>query len=207
MKFTQRITLIFILPCLISCSQNNSTNSSPRPKDLYLEYVKKLDSGITDINYVEFRRSLIQSPQFKKVKSSQTQMDSLGGLMLLAAKDSNLKEVIVFSKQILDIDYTNLMAHKMLRQSYEYLGDTINQYKHLKIGVGLLNSILKSGDGKSCNSAWLIVQTTEEGFVIEMIGGQIVNFEKNKNPNCEKFTINNEGKIEEYYFSNIVAQK
>jgi len=58
-------------------------------------------------------------------------------------KNSQYSEIIDVANKLLSIDYTDMEAHKILRQTYKALGDTANERKHHDIEFGLLNSIVK----------------------------------------------------------------
>ena len=99
------------------------------------------------------------------------------------------------------------MAHKILRQTCETIGDTINAKKHKTILTGLLNSIVKNGDGKTCKTAWPVIQVSEEGFILQMLGAKIQNIEVgNKSGLCDKFEVEVDKTSMTYYFetSNIL---
>ena len=192
------------------CPSDSTVSIAMRKKSLnekYSQYVKKLEGGNTDINYKEFRESFIESTQFVAASKRQREIDSLGNEMFINIKESNYQQVITATKEILSIDYSNMMAHKMLSKAYEDLGDTINAEKHKEILNGLLNSIIKNGDGKTCKTAWPVIQVTEEGFILQMLGAKIQNIEVgNKNGLCDKFEVEINKISITYYFetSNIL---
>jgi len=64
-------------------------------------------------------------------------------------------------------------AHKVLQQTYKALKDEANRQKYHDIEFGLLNSIVKNGDGKSCKTAWPVVQIEEEYFILDMLGAKL----------------------------------
>lgn len=91
-----------------------------------------------------------------------------------------------------------MFAHKYLQQTYKILGDSVNQRKYRDIEFGLLNSILNSGDGKTCESGWHITQIEEEYFILNVIDAQfqtqaITYGGKNA---CDKMTVKTDDGIE-----------
>jgi Domain of unknown function (DUF4919) len=148
-----------------------------------------------------FRESFIESEQFKIAKNQKEVLDSLQKEMNSFVKLKNAQEVINVTKKILCIDYTNMQAHKMLRQSYKIIGDTINAQKYKTIQFGLLNSIVKNGDGKTCETAWHVVQIEEEYFILKMLDATLIEQRiDKKNGLCDKINVNEEGKEKTYYF-------
>jgi hypothetical protein len=172
----------------------------PTFNDKYSEYVKQLENGANDIDFVAFRNSFLDSKQFGK---KSTNYDSLKKQTYNEIKNKNYQEIIRLTKAMLSIDYTSMFAHKYLQQTYKILGDTINRNKYHDIEFGLLYSITKSGDGKTCETGWHVTQIEEEYFIINMIGADLQSqsiTSSGKNA-CDKMVIKTEdGEIKTYFF-------
>jgi hypothetical protein len=118
-------------------------------------------------------------------------------------KNKNYPGVINLTKAMLSIDYTSMFAHKYLQQTYKILGDTIKQNKYHDIEFGLLNSIIKSGDGKTCETGWHVIQIEEEYFILNMIGAslQTQSISSSNKHMCDKMVVKTEGgDIKTYFF-------
>src|SRR5258706_6024294 len=100
---------------------------TPNFNDKYSEYVRQLENGKTDLDFVEFRNSFLESKQFDK---KSTNYDSLKKQVYTEIKNKNYKEVVRLTKAMLSIDYTSMFAHKYLQQTYKILGDTLNKNKY-----------------------------------------------------------------------------
>lgn len=169
--------------------------------DKYSDYVKQLEAGKTDIDYLDFRYSFIESEQFKIASSKSQEFDSLKREMYVQMDKSNSQEIIKITKQMLSIDYTSMIAHKILRQTYKIMNDTINASKYKTIQFGLLNSIVKNGDGETCKTAWPVIQIEEEYFILQMIGASMQEQSvDNKGGLCDKMQVKVDGKKKTYYF-------
>ena len=131
----------------------------PKFDDKYSRYVQGLETGKTDIDYQDFRFSFLDSEQFKVANGSK--LNELEREMRAAMAKSEYSQVIRITQQMLSLDYTSLIAHKILRQTYKIMGDTTNATKYKTIQFGLLNSITHKGDGKTCATAWPIIQLAE----------------------------------------------
>jgi hypothetical protein len=117
---TRIISSIFaFLLTAASYGQTTSEINVPTFGDKYAAFVKKLESGQTDINYKEFRESFIESEQFKLASKKSKEFDSLKKEMYAEMDKENFQEVISVTKKMLSIDYTSLIAHKILRQTYK----------------------------------------------------------------------------------------
>ena len=193
------ITIVFTSICTFG--QEMPEVIIPNFNDTYSGFVKKLEAGQTDIDYQAFRFSFIESEQFKIASKKSVMFDSLKSEMYAQMTKSNYSEAIKITKQMLSIDYTSMIAHKILRQTYKAAGDTINALKYKTIQFGLLNSIVKNGDGKTCATAWPVIQIEEEYFILEMVGAKVQKQSiDNKGGLCDKMQVKVDGKKRIYYF-------
>lgn len=199
-----KIILTFLSTVLLNISVFGQTETKiavPNFNDKYSEYVKQLELGQTDIDYQDFRFSFIESEQFIIANKNSEKLDSLKKEMYGNMKTKEYANVIDITKQMLGIDYTNMLAHKILRQTYNIVGDTINSAKYKTIQFGLLNSIVKSGDGQTCATAWSVIQISEEYFILEMIEAELLKQSvDNKGGLCDKMEVKVDGEKKTYYF-------
>jgi hypothetical protein len=171
MNKNQTLLLVTSFLALSSITHAQDTNIVvPVFDDTYSKYVRQLESGDLNIDFADLRNSFLDSRQFLK---KGTNYDSLRKLVYAGIRNKNYDAVIRLTKAMLSIDYTSLFAHKYLQQTYKILGDTTNQKKYHDIEFGLLNSIVNSGDGKTCESGWHVTQIEEEYFVLSMIDAQL----------------------------------
>ncbi|MFT3980163.1 MAG: DUF4919 domain-containing protein [Ferruginibacter sp.] len=197
------IVSIVVLLITITCKgQSNPGIMIPAFKDEYTETIKKLESGITDIDYRNFRESFLNSEQFKVASKRSGEKDSLKKYMYTLMAKKNYTEIIHVTKQILSIDYTTMIAHKILRQTYNIIGDTANASKYKTIQFGLLNSIVQNGDGRTCATAWPVIKVEEEYFILQMIGATLQNQSiDDEGGICDKMQVRTEeGESKTYYF-------
>jgi hypothetical protein len=142
----------------------------------------------------------LDSKQFDK---KSTNYDSLKRQVYTEINNKNYNEVIRLTKAMLSIDYTSMFAHKYLQQTYKILGDTINKNKYHDIEFGLLYSITRSGDGKTCETGWHVTQIEEEYFILNMIGADLQkqSISSGGKNSCDKMVVKTEeGEIKTYFF-------
>jgi hypothetical protein len=194
------ITTIFLFNFNIVIGQTEI--KIPEFNDNFSKTVKKLESGKTDINYKTFRESFIESEQFKIASEKSSEFSKLTKKMYNQMSKSEFDSVISTTKKMLSIDYTNMKAHKVLRQTYKIVGDTINAKKYKAIQFGLLKSIVNNGDGKSCEKGWSVIQISEEYFILKMLGVELnIQSIDNNGGICDRMEVVNEnGEKKVYYF-------
>ncbi len=200
MKKTLFITVAILLYGSYSHGQTNFEVVTPDFKDTFSSIVKQLESGENQINFKEFRESFIESEQFKIASNKTKELDSLEKEMNIQVKKSDYQEIIKTTKRMLSIDYTNMMAHKILRQTYKLIGDSINAQKYKTIQFGLLNSIVRNGDGKTCSTGWKVIQIEEEYFILKMLGADLKRQSIDETGMCDVMEVNIDGKDKTYYF-------
>lgn len=202
MKKSTLLLLIFLLTATISSfGQTVPQVVVPNFTDKYCDYVKKLEAGLTDIDYQDFRFSFIESEQFKIASKKSSEFDSLKREMYVQMDKSNYQEIVKITKLMLSIDYTSMIAHKILSQTYKIIGDTINEAKYKTIRFGLLKSIVKNGDGQSCSTAWSVIQISEEYYILEMVGAKLQKQSVDKDGGlCDKMEVKIDGNNMIYYF-------
>jgi hypothetical protein len=189
----------FLHTSLYAFSQDTSVQI-PTFNDKYSSYIKQLEAGQVDIDYADFRNSFLESKQYNNKSGNYS---NLKKQVYAAIKNKNYNEVIKLTKAMISIDYTSMFAHHFLQQTYQVLQDTVNRNKYHHIEFGLLNSIIDSGDGITCETGWHVTQIEEEYFVLDMMGAQFQSQAtgKSKNNQCDVMTVKTEkGEIKTYYF-------
>lgn len=196
---TVLLTYVFFSVAMLAFGQDSKIEI-PTFDDKYSKYVKQLEGGNLDIDYTDFRNSFLDSKQFSKKGSNY---DSLKRQVYTEIKNKNYQGVVNLTRVMLSIDYTSMFAHKYLQQTYKILGDTINQKKYHDIEFGLLYSVTRSGDGKTCETGWHVIQIEEEYFILNMTGAQLQNqsiSSGGKNA-CDKMVVKtDEGETKTYFF-------
>jgi len=138
----------------------------PADGDIYSTQVAKAAAHDPDTDFRALRFGWLDS----KARARGGDDDVLRQEMFTAANAGEDTTVRDKAEQILSIDYTDLWGHKLLRQSCAVLKDDACAELHHFVEFGLLDSIIHSGDGKSCKTGWEAVQVKEEYFVLGMMG-------------------------------------
>jgi hypothetical protein len=182
-------------------AENRSSVAVPGYHDKYSKLVKQLEAGQTNINYTEFRESFLESEQFKAASKQKSDLSTLRKEMHELMQKSKSAELIDVMKKMLSIDYTDIEAHKILHQTYKILGNTPHSKKYHDIEFGLLNSIIKKGNGKTCQTAWPVIQINKEYFILQMLGAKLQKQSvDNTGGLCDKMEVQTDKGNKTYYF-------
>ena len=192
---------LLAIPTPHAYSEDGAVVAIPRSDDQYSKSVKKLEAGETTINYQEFRESFLASAQFKIVGEQKPDLTTLRSSLHELMNEAKYPGVVSVAKKMLSIDYTGMEAHKVLQQTYKILGDTPNRNKYHDIEFGLLNSIVKKGDGKTCRTAWPVIQVAEEYFILDMLGAKVQRQSiDNTGGVCDRMQVQTDEGEKVYYF-------
>jgi len=188
--------------CLHTINSQSAIHANiPNFDDSYYKAVTALKANNLTIDYKNFRESFIKSGQYKTAYKSRATMANLKRQLFEHRFHSRLDSIITVSKEILDLDYTNIAIHKVLEDTYTSLDDSENAKRHGTIRDGLLKSITDNGDGKSHATAWSIVNVSEQYFILDALKCTVVNQERlEHNGVYYETTVMENGIKKTYYF-------
>lgn len=132
----------------------------------YNDMLAKVKGGDTSIDFKAFRVS------FTKTKA----YGPYGGLgdevkqAFVALDKKDYKSAVKNAEKALEDSYVDMDAHVAASMGYKGLDDQAKSDLHKKIYLGLINSILNSGDGKSDATAYVVIDTHEEYIVLRALG-------------------------------------
>ena len=135
---------------------------SDQPSE-YAILLASLKAGNTDIDYTRLRLSYMDSPEYKAAKDTSESEKAM--IEELNKKDypAALKDAEI----VLDSEYVNIDAHFVACVANREMGATDKAEFHRTVFRGLIDSILNSGDGKSPEKAWVVINVHEEYVVPE----------------------------------------
>jgi len=133
----------------------------------YRALVSKLQRGETDIDYTLLRLSYVQTADYDPHDSDVRGAFSTA---LIASKAGDCKTVLDKTAIVLAADFTVIDAHLMRETCFDKTGDKSSAVQEHAIALGLGRSVMKSGDGKSEDTAFVVVTQNEEGFALAMLG-------------------------------------
>ena len=146
--------------CFPSLSASQATPSE------YAKLLAILLAGNTDVDYGRLRLSYMDSPEYKQAKDTDKEDKTMGAE--LGAK--NYADALKDANKVLASNYVNMDAHFVAYVANRELGAADKANFHQAVFHGLVDSIFKSGDGKSSEKAWVVITVHEEYVILRVLG-------------------------------------
>ena len=162
----KRFTLTFIVALFLA-----TASYADEYEKTCSEILNKVKNGETAVDYAALRQNCARTSWY--VQRKQTKIDKIRRDMYAAANAGKHAEVKKLAQSILDLNYLNMTAHRMLSWSLDALGDSVGSKRHLDIELGLLRSIGQSGSGKNCKEGRVVIDVEEEYFVMQIMGWKL----------------------------------
>ena len=162
----KRLTLTFIVALFLA-----TASYADEYEKTCSEILNKVKNGETTVDYAALRQNCARTSWY--VQRKQTKIDKIRREMYTAANEGKHAEVKKLAQSILDLNYLNMTAHRMLSWSLDALGDSVASKRHLDIELGLLRSIGQSGSGKNCKEGRVVIDVEEEYFVMQIMGWKL----------------------------------
>jgi len=156
---------LFFFASLLFASIPVIADAQAKPSE-YATLLAALKAGDTNIDYGKLRLSWVDSPEYKLAKDT-TEEDKA---MFAALDQKNYAEALKNAEAVLASEYVNMDAHFVAYAANSVLGAADKATFHRTVFRGLVDSILHSGDGKSTEKAWVVINTHEEYVVFRVLG-------------------------------------
>ena len=176
----------------------------PNDGDEYSALVTRAAAHDDSVDFRALRIAYLSSAAFKRAGAAFDKLRDLQSQMNAAMQSDDAKTVRDKAEQILSLDFTDLYAHKLLRQSCALLHDDVCAELHHFIEFGLLQSITRTGDGKTCATGWEAFQIKEEYFMLAMMDTTFTSqaLVSDGGHSCDAMTVRDQsGATLTYYFN------
>ena len=119
-----------------------------------------------DADFFALRMALATSPRYAPYGDTAALVKRADETMAAKRWDAAAAAVdALLDAQPLDID-----AHMRAEYVHQQRGDAARQQAHFRFADGLLRSIVTRGDGRSFETAWVVIATDEEYAVMRALG-------------------------------------
>jgi hypothetical protein len=132
----------------------------------YATLLAVLKGGNTNIDYGRLRVTYMESPEYKNAKDTTKEEKAME--VALGAKD--YAGALKNAEAVLSNEYVNMDAQFVAYVANKETGATDQAEFHRAVFHGLVDSIFKSGDGKSPEKAWVVIKVHEEYVILRVLG-------------------------------------
>ena len=152
--------------CLLIVVAQPADVAAQNQSSEYAALLATLKAGKTEIDYTRLRLSYMDSPEYKAAKDT----DDSEKAMFDALDKKNYPAALKNAEAVLTSEYVDIDAHFVALVANREMGMTEKAEFHRAIFRGLVNSILSSGDGKSKETAWVVINVHEEYVILRVLG-------------------------------------
>ena len=132
----------------------------------YNDLVAKVKGGDLSVDFKALRVAFTKTKAYSPYGG-----DADGRKAAFAAIDKkDYKAAIKAVDAMLKDDYVDMDAHVAASLAYRGMGDNEKSEFHKKVYLGLVNSIIASGDGKTPGTAYIVISTHEEYITLRALG-------------------------------------
>ena len=157
---------MLVILCLLAVVALPPALAAPDQPSEYASLLASLKAGNTDINYTRLRLSYMDSPEYKAAKDVSSSEDA----MLEALNKKDYPVALKSAEAVLESNYVNIDAHYVDFTANREMGAMDKAEFHRTVFRGLINSIRNSGDGKSPETAWVVISVHEEYVLLRVLG-------------------------------------
>jgi len=136
----------------------------------YEAMVQRLKAGELDVDFEALRMAYTRSDYY--TATDDAELAALRGTMFQALSAGDLATAGERAQRILDLVYVDIDAHFVAGVVYRRTNDDAKAEFHRTVAMGLLESIRDSGDGRSMESAFVVISSDEEFALLRSQGLQ-----------------------------------
>ena len=157
--------ILVVLGLLAVVALPPAAAAQDRPSE-YAVLLASLKAGKTDIDYTRLRLSYMDSPEYKAARDVSNSEEVMSDALNKKDYPAALKD----AEAVLESNYVNIDAHFVALVANKEMGAMDKAEFHRTVFRGLVNSIRNSGDGKSLETAWVVINVHEEYVMLRVLG-------------------------------------
>lgn len=132
----------------------------------YRELLEAAKADPQNVDFMELRLAHVESPEYAPYEPYIEEQLQLKAAMNKQDHAASIK----VAERLLEKFYLDIRGHMMLGFLYDQIGNSVKSSFHGQFGGELLRSIFKSGDGHGFDTAYIVINTTEEYALIQSVG-------------------------------------
>ena len=136
----------------------------------YDDYVAQVKAGKLDIDYTAFRMAYAASPKYEPYGAARL----LLGPMKKAYVAGDCQAAMAHAKEVLEVNFVQIDAHMVTAACQKRAGNEEEARREHAVFMGLVRSVFNSGDGKSPETAFVVIAIDEEYAVMAALSLTLV---------------------------------
>jgi hypothetical protein len=169
MKIIYRIVAIISM-MLIFTSYVFSEEDQPKKIPDYQTLLKRLMSFDRTVDFRALRLSYAETPDYNPYGEDKAKKSG----MFEALRNKDYEKAVSAAQAILERKFVDIEAHFVSSIAFREMKNSEKYNFHHFVTKGLVDSILDSGDGKTSETAFVVIETGEEYTLLGMIGFEVV---------------------------------
>jgi hypothetical protein len=158
-------SILLVLSLFVVGALTPAVVAQDQPSE-YATLLASLKDGKTDIDYTRLRLSYMDSPEYKAATDVSKSEDAMSD----ALNKKDYPAALKYAEAVLASDYVNIDAHFVAMEANRQMGAIDKAQYHITVFRGLIDSIRSSGDGKSIEKAWVVINVHEEYVLLRVLG-------------------------------------
>jgi hypothetical protein len=166
MAIISRVPGVALLLVGLTLLSGNARAAEPS----YDDYVAQVKAGKLDIDYTAFRMAYTASPKYEPYGAAR----ALIGQMKKAYTAGDCPAAMAHAKEIFEVNLVQIDAHFVSALCQRKAGNEEEARREHAMLMGLVKSVLGSGDGKSPETAFVVIAIDEEYSVMAALSLTLV---------------------------------
>jgi uncharacterized protein DUF4919 len=205
------LTILLVITCACGAIGAQVPDSKQQPREpkklsfdedtsVYHQLVQRAKSNDQTVDFVKLRDAFGEWLCGDKVNTDAPNRDA----MIQAFESKNYAKAVELIEVVLNYEFVNRGLHLAAEDAYRQLGNQTKADFHKTIAHKLLHAVLASGNGKTAETAYRVLDVSEEYFVMRELGygahGQALLSQGNKHYDLLMGTDGDSGKDVKVYF-------
>lgn len=149
-----------------SAALSLASAQEPAKPDKFTSLVERVKKGDTTVNYTELRMAFTETKDFDPYGPDKEMQKA----MFAALSEKDYAKTLELAEKTLLANYVEINAHFCAYIAERELGHPDKSAFHKAIVEALIKSITSSGDGKSEETAFVVISTNEEYTLFRYLG-------------------------------------
>jgi hypothetical protein len=152
--------------CWLCLLVSPAVQAQEKPKPTYAELLEQVKKDDPKADFLKLRMAFTETPAYNPYDNDS----ETTAAMLKAVDKKDHAGALALAEKLLAKRYVDLRAHSIAALACAELKKDEQAKFHRKVFLGLVQSILKSGDGKTPATAYVVISTPEEYVALGVLG-------------------------------------